>query len=110
MPLNIPRHIYAVVSEFSCPYNWAVLDEVKFFKDLGVRIKRLREQTGLSQEDMISHGFSVRYWQRIEAGKPITLRTLLRICELFSAPMESVIQGLHSPKGAKPRGSRRRTL
>src|SRR5947209_20539208 len=108
MPLNIPRHIYAVVSEFSCPYNWAVLDEVKFFKDLGVRIKRLREQTGMSQEDMISHEFSVRNWQRIEAGKPITLRKILRNSDLLSAPMESVLQGLNSPKGARPRGSPRR--
>jgi transcriptional regulator with XRE-family HTH domain len=66
--------------------------ETVFFKILGRRIKHLREKAGYSQEDMVSHGFSVRYWQRIEAGKPITLRTLLRICRLFSAPMEEMVR------------------
>ena len=69
-------------------------DETRFFKDLGVRVKALRQKAGYSQEDMISHGFSVRYWQKVEAGKPITLRTLLRICRLFSAPMHEVVRGL----------------
>jgi transcriptional regulator with XRE-family HTH domain len=69
-------------------------DESQFFKGLGVRIKQLREQAGYSQEDMLSHGYSVRYWQKVEAGKPITLRTLLRICRLFSAPMCDVVLGL----------------
>ena len=69
-------------------------DETKFFKDLGVRIRSLRKKAGYSQEDMISHGYSVRYWQKIEAGKPITLRTLLRICQLFSIPMHEVVRGL----------------
>jgi len=35
------------------------------------------------EEDMITHGFSVRHWQMIESGRPITLFTLLRICEVF---------------------------
>lgn len=69
-------------------------DETKFFKGLGSRIKELRETAGYSQEDMLSHGYSVRYWQKVEAGKPITLRTLLRICRLFSAPMADVVNGL----------------
>jgi transcriptional regulator with XRE-family HTH domain len=76
------------------PYKRGVRDETKFFKGLGTRIRQVREKAGYSQEDMISHGFSVRYWQRVEAGKPITLRTLLRICRLFSTPMSSVVQGL----------------
>jgi transcriptional regulator with XRE-family HTH domain len=71
-----------------------VKDESKFFKGLGARIRALRQGAGYSQEDMISHGFSVRYWQKVEAGKPITLRTLLRICRLFSAPMADVVRGL----------------
>ena len=79
-------------------------DESKFFKGLGARIKRLREEAGESQEDMLSHGYSVRYWQKVEAGKPITLRTLLRICRIFSTPMCDVVRGLdRNPKT----GSRR---
>jgi len=80
--------------------NKSVADETKFFKDLGTRIKGLREKAGYSQEDMISHGYSVRYWQKIEAGKPITLRTLLRICRVFSIPIHVVVRGLYSPGNA----------
>ena len=69
-------------------------DEAHFFEGLGARIRKLREGAGYSQEDMLSHGYSVRYWQKVEAGKPITLRTLLRICRLFSTPMDDVVRGL----------------
>ena len=74
-------------------------DESQFFKGLGARIKHLREEAGESQEDMLSHGYSVRYWQKVEAGKPITLRTLLRICRIFATPMSEVVRGLdRNPK------------
>jgi DNA-binding Xre family transcriptional regulator len=43
---------------------------------------------------MISFGFSARHWQQIEAGRPITLKTLLRICTAFSTPMERIVKGL----------------
>ena len=66
----------------------------KFFAALGRRIQALRKRRGYSQEDMISFGYTVRYWQRIEAGKPITLRTLLRICRILSTPVESLVRGL----------------
>ena len=79
-------------------------DEAHFFKALGGRIKALREEAGYSQEDMLSHGYSVRFWQRVEAGKPITLRTLLRICRLFSTPMSDVMRGLDAiPKKGQRR-------
>jgi transcriptional regulator with XRE-family HTH domain len=78
-------------------------NESQFFRGLGARIKRLREEAGESQEDMLSHGYSVRYWQKVEAGKPITLRTLLRICGIFSAPMCDVVQGLDGIPNRRPR-------
>ena len=77
-------------------------DEAAFFRRLGKRIRQLREQAGYSQEDMVAHGYSVRYWQKVEAGKPITIRTLLRICRVFSTPMHEVVYGLwesHSQRG-----------
>jgi transcriptional regulator with XRE-family HTH domain len=80
-------------------------DESHFFKSLGARIKQLREEAGESQEDMLSHGFSVRYWQKVEAGKPITLRTLLRICRIFSMPMCEVVRGLDENPKRRSRGS-----
>jgi hypothetical protein len=44
-----------------------------------------------SQEDMISHGFNVRHWQRMEAGQPINMVTLLRVCEAFDIPVEQLV-------------------
>lgn len=66
----------------------------KFFKGLGARIRGLRKRRGYTQEDMISFGFSARHWQQIEAGRPITVKTLLRICETFSIPMATLVRGL----------------
>ena len=77
----------------------------KFFAALGQRIQTLRKRRGYSQEDMISFGYTVRYWQRIEAGKPITLRTLLRICRILGTTMESTVRGL-GPEAAKSQAKR----
>jgi hypothetical protein len=51
---------------------------------------------GHSQEDMISHGFSARHWQQIEAGRPITLTTALRICEVFEISIQTLVKTLDS--------------
>ena len=66
----------------------------KFFRALGQRIRELRKKKGYSQEDMISFGFSARHWQQVEAGRPITVRTLLRICEVFRIPMSKLVRSL----------------
>src|SRR5207245_1248060 len=71
-----------------------VLDHAKFFKALGQRVKDLRKRHGYSQEDMISFGFSARHWQQIEAGRPITVTTLLRICEVLKIRMDRMVRGL----------------
>jgi len=71
-----------------------VVDEQKFFKSLGQRIRELRKKSGYSQEDMISFGFSARHWQQIEAGRPITVRTLLRISSVFKTRMDQIVRGL----------------
>jgi transcriptional regulator with XRE-family HTH domain len=74
----------------------------KFFAALGQRIQMLRKRRGHSQEDMIAFGYTVRYWQRIEAGKPITLRTLLRICGILGTTAEAVVRGLGPEAVKKP--------
>jgi DNA-binding Xre family transcriptional regulator len=43
---------------------------------------------------MISLGFSARHWQQIEAGRPITLKTLLRICDTFDIDAGRLLAGL----------------
>lgn len=69
-------------------------DTKKFFKNLGQRVKKLRKKSGYSQEDMISFGFSARHWQQIEAGRPITVTTVLRICEAFHVSIARLVAGL----------------
>ena len=75
-----------------------MVNQQVFFRALGRRIRDLRRKKGYSQEDMISFGFSARHWQQIEAGRPITVTTLLRICETFRVPMARLVRGLD--KGA----------
>ena len=74
----------------------------KFFAALGRRIQLLRKRRSYSQEDMISFGYTVRYWQRLESGKPITLRTLLRICGILGTTAEAVVRGLGPEAVKKP--------
>ncbi len=69
-------------------------DECKFFRALGARIKGFRKGQRYTQEDMISLGFSTRHWQQIEAGRPITLRTLLKICDTFDIQAARRLAGL----------------
>jgi len=71
-----------------------VVDEKQFFAALGERVKKLRRSKGFTQEDMIGFGFSARHWQQIEAGRPITVTTLLRICDTFSIRTAQLIEGL----------------
>ena len=71
-----------------------MIDEKKFFRALGQKVKKLRKRNGYSQEDMISFGFSARHWQQIEAGRPITVRTLLRICDSFHISIDRLVRGL----------------
>ena len=65
-----------------------------FFRALGTKVRELRKKRGYSQEDMLTFGFSTRHWQQVEAGRPITVTTLLRICEVFELPMSKLVQGL----------------
>lgn len=66
----------------------------RFFRAFGHRVRSLRTERKLSQEDMYSHGFSVRHWQMIEAGRPFTMFTLLRICEAFEIQPDQLVAGL----------------
>jgi transcriptional regulator with XRE-family HTH domain len=88
------------------------VNQEKFFKALGTKVRGLRKKRGYSQEDMIYYGFSARHWQQIEAGRPITVTTLLRICEVFEVPMANVVRNLdvgiyYKPASVPP--SRRRS-
>lgn len=71
-----------------------VVNQEKFFRRLGERIRKLRMKHSHSQEDMISYGFSARHWQQIEAGRPITVSTLLRVCAAFGTSIDRLVRGL----------------
>ncbi len=75
----------------------------RFFRALGHRVRSYRTERNLTQEDMISYGFSLRHWQMIEAGRPVTVVTLLRVCDAFDISLEELAKGLsqHFRKGQK---------
>ena len=69
-------------------------DYSAFFVALGARIREERKKLGLSQEDMIPLGFSARHWQQIEAGRPITVTTLLKVSDALKLPLLQLLAGL----------------
>jgi transcriptional regulator with XRE-family HTH domain len=74
-----------------------VAGQAEFFRALGQRIRGLRMKSGYTQEDMIGFGFSARHWQQIEVGRPVTVTTLLRICDTFHITPERLLRGLYPP-------------
>ena len=71
-----------------------MIDAAIFFAALGKRVRRLRDQRGLTLEDMIARGFSARHWQQIEKGRPISCITLLRITIVFEVSLGSLVRRL----------------
>ena len=63
-----------------------------FFQFLGAQLREQRVRMGLTQEDMIGHGFSARHWQQVEAGRPITLKTLVRACAAFDVLPSAILR------------------
>ena len=73
-----------------------------FFSALGIKVRALRKKHGYSQEDMVAFGFSARHFQQIEAGRPITATTMLRLCEVLEISMEKLLKGLDADIYEKP--------
>ena len=74
-----------------------MLDPTKFFDALGKRVRSIRQKRHYTQEDMIEFGFSARHWQQIEKGRPITMKTLLRITIALEVPLSQLVRGLPPP-------------
>jgi hypothetical protein len=53
------------------------------------------------QEDAIYHGFSVRHYQQLEAGRPHSLTTLFRLSVMFGTDPASLLSGL--PRLPRPK-------
>jgi hypothetical protein len=88
------RKLQGIPGELKSRRTPPVVNQQKFFLRLGKRVCELRKERGHSQEDMIARGFSARHWQQIEAGRPITVTTLLRMCAVFGISAESLVRGL----------------
>ncbi|HPQ44218.1 MAG TPA: helix-turn-helix transcriptional regulator [Syntrophales bacterium] len=60
-------------------------------RQLGLRLKELRLNRGLRQEDLEKWGFSYRYYGKMERGlvNP-TLDTLLKLCEIFEVTLSDL--------------------
>ena len=46
---------------------------------------------------MIAFGFSARHWQQIEKGRPITMKTLLRVAIALDVPLAKLVSELPPP-------------
>jgi hypothetical protein len=63
----------------------------KYCERFGQRVKARRLELNLTQEDMMERGFSLRHYQRIEAGRSVTLVTLWKLAQaLKTEPAELV--------------------
>jgi transcriptional regulator with XRE-family HTH domain len=72
------------------------------FLALARRVRRLRLERGLTQEDMADYGFALRQYQRIEAGFPVTVTTLWKLGFAFQVPIRAIL-----PPDATPAARRR---
>jgi len=81
-------------------------DYEEFCVALGQRIKALRKERGMTQRKMVMDcGFHMTQVARMERGDPITLKTLLRVAEVFGIPPNELIAGLgevHELEHAEP--------
>lgn len=67
----------------------------KFLTELGLRLRTMRKEHGWTLRDMIVlHGFHLTHWQSFEKGKAISVPSLLRVCEIFKMPLETLIADL----------------
>ena len=68
----------------------------RFCRGFGARVRRVRTRKGLTQEDMMDLGFSLRHYQRIEAGRSVTLRTIWKLARAFDVPLTALLGRLES--------------
>jgi transcriptional regulator with XRE-family HTH domain len=62
-----------------------------FCLEFGQRVRALRRARGLTQEDMTDFGFAIRHYQRIEAGRSVTLQTLWKLARAFGVSPRQII-------------------
>jgi len=73
-----------------------VPDSKRFFRRLGHRLRQLRVERDWSIDDMEVRGIRAKHWQQLETGRPITVTTLLRICQALNVDASSLLKELDS--------------
>lgn len=68
-------------------------DPKKVLRQLGLRVRELRNEKGWTLEECESHGWTNwRHLQTIEAGKNITVETLINLANLFSVHPSELLE------------------
>jgi transcriptional regulator with XRE-family HTH domain len=68
------------------------MTETRLLKLVGKRIRQLRVERGLTQEQMTRFGLDYKYYQRIEYGqKNLSLRTLYKIAKAFDISISELL-------------------
>ncbi len=68
--------------------------DIAAYKKLGRRYRRLRLKKGMTQEDVLDFGFSVRHYQQLEAGRAHTLTTLYKLAGMFGVKASELVDGV----------------
>lgn len=66
-------------------------DLTRYLARFGRRVRELRLERKLTQEAMMDRGFSLRHYQRIEAGRSITLATLWKLAKALDVEPEDLL-------------------
>ena len=70
-------------------------DYSEFLKLLGMRIKQMRNERGLSLRDMVvKHNYHDSQWRKYERGGPINVPSLLKIAKAFGTSLSALLDGL----------------
>lgn len=69
------------------------VEETRFLKRLGLKLRAIRTERGWTLEAAEEHGWpSWRHLQKIEAGKNITVTTLLKLSKLYKMKLSDLLK------------------
>lgn len=67
----------------------------KAYKAIGLKVRSLREKRGWTLEETEEHGWhSWQQLQKIESGRNVTVRTLLKLASVFGVHPAELLESL----------------
>lgn len=70
-------------------------DYAELLKLLGLRLKQMRKERGLSLRDMVvKHNYHDSQWRKYERGGPVNVPSLLKIAKSFGISLSTLLDGL----------------